>query len=229
MTEKEVIERGYAKEIYEFACKNPNANIELLTQALLESKRLPDRYSYTDYEEDDDYFEYPDFEDYEPVYYYYLFARDVKGANVSLLESQIDDFYDEIIYEFARDVEGANVESLSYKMEFSYPKYIYLFARDVENANIQILQDYLLNWLPEGYDTNFTEYVLKFAQEIEGANCPKMISDIELFLYNYNSSPKQTLPNIYINRLEELIKELKIIQNNKNDTNVLTKKYKPYM
>ena len=232
MTQVEVLNRGYAKEIYEYAYNNPTADMGALTQALLKAKRLPDRYSNTangvkDFDfEDFEYYDNPYFEDYELDYYYYIFARDIKGANVSLLEASLNEDDEEIIYKFARDVRGTNIELLQSKMRFAFPKYIYLFARDVENVNVQVLEDYLLDWLPETYDMNFAKdlvkYTLLFAQDIEGTNIYKMISNIQLFISNYLVNPKQSLPNYCIDILEELIKELEVIQNNKKNS-VLTK------
>ena len=222
MTQKEVISRGYAKEIYEFARNNHNADIELLTQELLKSRRLPERYSHSILDEEDEYYDYPVFEDYDIDYYYYLFARDINGANVSLLESKLDEFNDKIIYEFARDVEGANIELLQSKMKIADPKYIYLFARDVETANVTVLQDYLLGWLPEAYDMDYSKYVILFAQDIEGINIDKMISDIKSFISNCHSCQKQLTSDYYVNTLEQLINELEVIKSNKK-SNTLTK------
>ncbi len=226
MTLQKILSRGYAKEIYEYAYNNPTADMELLTQALLKAKRLPDRYSNAAFDEDFDYYDCPYFEDYELDYYYYIFARDIKGADLKLLEANLDEFDDEARYKFARDICGANIELSQSKMRFASPKYIYLFARDVENANIQVLQDYLLDWLPETYDMNFAKdlvkYVLLFAQEIEDANIYKMIFGVQSFISNYHSHSKQSLSNYCIDILEELIKELEVIQDNKKN-NVLTK------
>ena len=224
MTQAEVLSRGYAKEIYEYACKNPNADMELLTRALLESKSLPDRYAHISRDEDfdsydDDYYDYQIFEDYDVRYYYYLFARNIKGANVNLLEKALDDTYDEVVYLFARDVDGANIESLQSKIKYAFPEYIYLFARDVKNADSLVLQDYLLDWLPDAYDMNIGEYVTRFAQDIEGVNIDKMISYIRLFITN-PSSQKPSF-EYYLSRLEETIKELETIKDNKK--RVLTK------
>lgn len=164
MTLKNVLDRGYAKEIYGYAQCHPTADIELLTQALLKAKKLPDCYATSygvDYDYDD---EYPVFEDYELAHYYYIFARDIKGANIDLLcnavaashdpdsiynfalsipganiqllENNLDSLYDESIYLFARDIHGANIQLLEKKMESAYPKFIYLFARDIKEANI---------------------------------------------------------------------------------------------
>ena len=56
MTQETILNRGYAKEIYEFALKNSYADKKLLTQKLINSRLLPDKYSLTtsDLNEDDD-------------------------------------------------------------------------------------------------------------------------------------------------------------------------------
>ncbi len=239
MTLKEVLDRGYAKEIYEFALNNPNTNVELLTQALLKSKRLPDRYDIYDDE-------YPIFEDYELEHYYYVFARDVKGTNIDLLcqavantkasqyiynfassieganiqlleENLLDTYDDETIYKFARDVEGANIKTLEKGMQHAYPVYIYLFARDIDGANIEFLQNSLINWAEEGYDTDFCEYACEFAQNIESANIDKMISDIKLYISDYYLSGKKFPSENYIETLKELLEQLRVIQKNKKN------------
>ena len=241
MTLKNVLERGYAKEIYEYAQCHPTADIELLTQALLKAKKLPDCYATSygvDYDYDD---ECPVFEDYELAHYYYIFARDIKGANIDLLcntvaashdpdsiynfalsipganiqllENSLDSTYDESIYLFARDIHGANIQLLEKKMEYAYPKFIYLFARDINEANVNFLQDSLISWTEEGYDANFYEYTCKFAHDIEGANIEKMIFDISSYINNYYLNNKKYPSKNYIEKLKELTKELENIQN----------------
>ena len=242
MSLEEVLERGYAKEIYEFAKKHPFADIELLTQSLLISKRIQDRYAIsfgTDYDDDDD--EYPIFEDNALAHYYYIFARDIEGANIDLLcnavanaqdpdsiynfavsipganiqllSESLDSFHDESIYLFARDVEGADVQLLEKKIQNARPKYIYLFARDVEGADVDFLQDSLMGWVEEGYDVDFCKYTCKFANDIEGANIEKMISDIKSYINNYFSSNKTFPSKDYIEKLQKLAEELENIQN----------------
>lgn len=237
MTLNEILDRGYAKEIYEYTKSHPFADIELLTQALLKADKLPEVYD-GDYEDDN---KYPVFEDYELAHYYYLFARDIKGANIDLLcnavanaqdpnsiynfavsipganiqllAESLDSFHDESIYLFARDVEGANVQLLEKKMQNAYPKYIYLFARDIEGTNVEFLQDSLMGWAEEGYDVDFCEYTCKFANDIEGANIEKMISDIKSYINNYHLSNKTHPSEYYIEKLQKLAKELENIQN----------------
>ena len=244
MSLKEVIDRGYAKEIYEYAKSHAYADVELLTQALLKSRKLPDRYAVsfgTDYDDDAD--EYPINEDDALAHYYYVFARDIKGANIDLLcnavanaqdpdsiynfavsipganiqllAESLDSFYDENIYLFARDVYGANIQLLEKKMKKAYPKFIYLFARDIEGANIQFLQDSLIDWAEEGYDdgVKFFEYTCKFASDIEGANIGKMISDIKSYINNYYQSNKTYPSEYYIGKLQALAGELENIKN----------------
>ena len=240
MTLKNVLDRGYAKEIYEYAQCHPTADIELLTQALLKAKKLPDCYATSygvDYDYDD---EYPVSEDYELAHYYYIFARDIEGANIDLLcnavanaqdpnsiynfavsipganiqllAESLDSFHDETIYLFARDVEGANIQLLEKKMQNAYPKYIYLFARDIEGTNVEFLQDSLMGWAEEGYDVDFCEYTCKFANDIEGANIEKMISDIKSYINNYYLSNKKFPSEYYIEKLQKLAEELENIQ-----------------
>ena len=54
MTLNEILDRGYAKEIYEYTKSHPFADIELLTQALLKADKLPEVYD-GDYEDDNKY------------------------------------------------------------------------------------------------------------------------------------------------------------------------------
>ena len=101
--------------------------------------------------------------------YIYLFARDVKGANISKLEDAIiatDDA--EYIFYFARDIESANIKKLENAiLASSDAEYIYLFARDVKGANISKLEDAIIA-------TNNIEYIFYFARDIKGANIEKL-------------------------------------------------------
>ncbi len=120
MTLKNVLDRGYAKEIYEFAKNNPSANIELLTQALLKAKKLPDQYATLSFEDDYDD-EYPIFEDNELEHYYYIFARDIDGANIGLLCNAVANTKDpDSIYNFAVSVPGANIQLLEESLDSFY-------------------------------------------------------------------------------------------------------------
>ena len=237
---EDILNRGYAKEIYEYARSHPNADIELLTKALIKSKKIPDRYlesSGTDFDEED---EYPIFEDVELAHYYYIFARDIEGAdidllcnavanakdpdsiynfavsipgaNIQLLEESLDSLYDESIYLFARDVHGANIQLLEKKMQSAEPEFIYLFDRDIKGADIKFLQDSLINGVEEGYDDNFCEYTSKFASDIEGANIKKIIDDIRAYISNYYLSNKTFPSRNYIEKLQALTEELKNIK-----------------
>ena len=253
MTLNEILDRGYAKEIYEYTKSHPFADIELLTQALLKADKLPEVYD-GDYEDDN---KYPVFEDYELAHYYYLFARDIKGANIDLLcnavassqdpeeiynfafsipganiqllEENLSSLYDEYVYLFARDINGANTNNLEKKMEFAFPKYIYLFARDIDGANIEFLQNSLLSWIVEGYDVDFSEYMCNFARDIDGANIEKMISYIKSYIGYYRSNNKSYPSESYIERLNSLIDKLEDInkqikENNSKKVLMKTKK-----
>ena len=241
MTLEEVLERGYAKEIYEYAKNNKDGNVDLLTQALLNAKKLPA--NYASFKDDDYEDEFCVFEDNDLEYYYYsfahdikganvdilcqaianskepywiyLFARDVKGANIQLLETSLCNncyYSDSMIYRFARDVKEANIELLQEKMQSAFPEYIYLFARDVEGANIEFLQDCLLSWSEEEYDSDFYEYACKFAQDVEGANIDKMISNINAFIGGCHQDKKAYPSDYYIRTLKLLVKDLENIK-----------------
>ena len=160
LTLEEVLDRGYESEIYEYA-KLPissNYEISLLQKAIL------DTYNH---------------------YYIYIFARDVKGANIELLQ------------------EG---------MRGAYPKYIYWFAKDVKGANIEVLQDYLISELGEGYDDGFRNvllfYISYFANGIKEANINKMISGIERFVDEYYANGNVYHNEICDMRMDDYIEEL---------------------
>ena len=82
--QQKVINRGYAKEIYEFALNEPDSDPELLTEALVNAKEMPERYYIDDFGD-----EYPLYEDEPLEYYLYSFARDVEGADIELLSKAI--------------------------------------------------------------------------------------------------------------------------------------------
>ena len=244
MTLKEVLSRNYAKEIYEYAVEHPTADMELLTKVLLGSKKLPERFSTSCFDYDDDYDDYdPDFEDRDLEYYYcifardvkganiellckavadsgdpryiYEFARDVKGANIQLLEDALDDFYDDYVYKFARDVKGANIKSLESKIAAARPYYIYEFASNVAEADIENLQNILLtdDNIRFGFDGDFCEYVRKFGYLI-GSDVDKMIKDIQTFIDNYDKGEGYQPSEYYIERLKETIEYLECASDN---------------
>ena len=234
MTLEEVLDRGYAKEIYEYALDYPIEDANMLTNEFLKSKRLPDHYDYSyldfmsfDDDYDDDEFDYPDWEDEPLEYYYYVFARDIKGANIELLQQAIiDSEREDFIYLFARDIEGANIELLQKEMRYGDPKYIYLFAYEVMGSNAEVLQNHLIAQMGEGYDWSFREvllnYMLKFAEDIEGTNIDKMISEIDSFINEYHANGNiyhHELMDMrfddYIEELDDFINELRELQNNK--------------
>lgn len=213
MTQEEVIKEGYAKKIYEYALKNPNANIELLSQALLKSKRMPIRGEILD--NDDDWNRIYALGDFKLDHYYYAFARDIKNANIHSFEKKLNKYNDEIIYRFARDVKGANIEYLQNKLSFSLPKYLYLFARDIDGANIEYLQDSLLYWIDDE-NVDFCKYAYRFARDINDADIIKMISYIQTFINNCYLENYVILSKNYIQSLVELIDQLYTIKNNRS-------------
>ena len=101
--------------------------------------------------------------------YIYLFARDVKGANISKLEDAIiatDDA--EYIFYFARDIEGANISKLEDAIiATNNIEYIFYFARDIKGANIEKLENVIIA------DGDF-EFIYYFAKEVEGATISKL-------------------------------------------------------
>ena len=145
--QNEIIERGYAQEIYEFALQEYGVDPILLSQALVKSKRKPDYYGdIPNNYEDDEYYDYPLWEDEELAYYYYNFANDVKGADIDLLCKAV--------------AESRNA------------KYIYLFARNIEGANIELLEDALIDVFCN-FEESDNSILYDFAIYVKGANAKK--------------------------------------------------------
>ena len=92
----------------------------------------------------------------------YLFARDVKGAEIKPLQQVVINSRDvKLCYFFARDVEHANVKELQkVVVDSKNATLCYLFARDVEGAEIEPLQQVVIN-------SGDKELCKKFALSIE--------------------------------------------------------------
>ena len=135
--EQYVIDNGYKKDILDFAHHIKYADINKLQDAIIKCG--------------------------DSAFWCY-FARDVKGADVKLLQQLvIDSKYALEIYLFAM-VEGADVEKLEDAViDCGDAQIIELFAKNVEGANIKKLQDAILK-------TNSRKYINKFAKEVKGAD-----------------------------------------------------------
>ena len=82
MTEQEAIDSCDSEMIYLYACRHPEANIELLQNAIIEAGN---------------------------PYYMYHFARGIKGADIFLLQDAvIKSKHAAAIYFFANEVKRAN-------------------------------------------------------------------------------------------------------------------------
>ncbi len=77
----------------------------------------------------------------------YIFAHDVKGADIKLLQSKVieKDGTGRLCYRFARDVKGADIKLLQSKVieKDITGEWCYYFARDVKGADIELLQSKL--------------------------------------------------------------------------------------
>lgn len=105
--------------------------------------------------------------------YSYLFARDVKGADVKAHEKVILDSTNTFdlfhAYIFARDIKGANIKALeekilsSFSTHSDYAQVCFSFAKDIKNANIKALEENILK-------TGNAQWSGMFAYYIPGAN-----------------------------------------------------------
>lgn len=166
---KKILERGYAKEIYEYALENqPYCDVDLLTKKIIESERMPGHSSYYTDEYDDDYDYDDEYEDEVVEYYIYAFARDIKGADIKLLEDAIISKWNpEYLYLFAKDIKGADIKRLesalvSLAEDQDCAEYIIDFASHVPGANIELLQTGMKN--ADSWD------IVKFAKNVPEAN-----------------------------------------------------------
>ena len=167
--------------------------------------------------------------------YIFLFAKLVKGANISKLEDAIIATGDaEYIFYFARDIEGANISKLEDAIiAINNIKYMFYFARDIKGANIEKIEDVIIAY-------GDFKFIYDFAEEIEGANIEKLEDAIIAtgnaeYIYLFASDVKgankekllHALINIqdidYIDMLTELIqneinKDLESPKNSEEDS-----------
>ena len=108
-----VINRGYAKEIYEFALNEPKRDPKLLSEALVNSKRIVDKY-YINFSGD----EYPIYGDEPLGYYLCSFARDIDGADKKIIEDKLFELikYNGTKYleKYIDEVKNANLNRVAY-------------------------------------------------------------------------------------------------------------------
>ena len=186
---KKILERGYAKEIYEYALENqPYCDVDLLTKKIIESERMPGHSSYYLDDYDDDYDYDDEYEDEVVEYYIYAFARDIRGADINLLEDAIISKWNpEYLYLFAKDIKGADIKRLESALVSlaevqDCAEYIIDFAADIPEANIELLQTGMKN--ADSWD------IVKFAKNVPGANIEYLqdiLADILTWAYEcYN-------------------------------------------
>ncbi len=204
--QQKVIDRGYAKEIYEFALNEPGSDPILLSEALANAKDMPERYYINEFGE-----EYPLFED-EPLEYYlysfardvkgadidvlsraiyekastyyaYLFARDIEGANVELLELRmVEPFSEDLLYEFATEVPGANTKFLEKGIPYADLDTMYNFAKNIEGADIEFIQTSFIICIDDLLHDHFLsedDYntIYEFVRDVKGASVDDIIND----------------------------------------------------
>lgn len=146
--EDDIIRTNNIFALCEFAKKFPDANIKRMEQVIEDLSSL--------------WIEEKGFQ-FSP-FSAYLFARDVQGANVELLEDIIIKANTKVIVIFAKDVQGANIQRLQNRViELGNPSMILFFAKDVEGANIKELEDAILK-------TKDYYFWIRFAREVKGAN-----------------------------------------------------------
>ena len=215
MTLEEVIERGYAKEVYEYALNHPEADMDYLTKVLINCDKLPDVFFYYDYEDDYDFS--PEWSDECLSYYYFVFARDIKGANIRLLEDKlVEELRFEYVFQFAHDVKGADVIFLEkYGLWLASGEEIIKYACEIEGADIEFLQDLLINEETILYkrDCNPKEFcaaLKSFAYKVIGADIDKMIYIIKQCIENYDREH-----DYYIDMLNDTIDYLELIKSKK--------------
>ena len=212
--QQSVINRGYAKEIYEFALNEPYADVELLSEAMTNAKEMPERYYINEFGEEYELYENEPVEYYiysfacnvkganiealtraicdkASPYYVYLFARDIEGANIPLLEERmVNPWNDDLLYDFAHDVEGADVKYLQKGIIYASPSTMYDFAKNIEGADIEFIQDALINCIIDLTSSHYLsdssdyESIYEFARDIEGANVDAIIND---FINDYKN------------------------------------------
>ena len=151
----------------------------------------------------------------------YLFAKNIKGANIEKLEDGIIETQNiEWIYQFAKNIKGANIEKLEDKIiKTQNAVYIYYFAKNIKGANIEKLEDGIIK-------TQNAEYICYFAEYVKGANIEKLedgiieTQDAQYIYYfarNINGANKKRLKaeikKININNKIKKVQEAKLTLN----------------
>ena len=185
MTLKEVLERNSVKEIYEYAKYHPEADMELLTAALLNAGRYP----IVNGKEEKVYYPYDEDEEYDD----YLFDR-------------YDDDLEKYYCKFALEIPGANIEWITQAIiESGQSEYIYELARNVSGVNISQLEDAL--------DIASYGYIKEFALEIPGADIDKLVNRLEKHYQECHQVAEKHHSEIYMEGLKYTIECLKNIKN----------------
>ena len=116
----------------------------------------------------------------------YMFAKNVKGANIPKLENSIIETGNaKNIYMFAKNVKGANIPKLTDAIiETGNAKKIYMFAKNVKEANILKLADAIIETENVKYIYLFAKNIIKFIYLITITSEGEKLYNMILKLFN---------------------------------------------
>ncbi|MBE5821610.1 MAG: hypothetical protein E7311_03355 [Clostridiales bacterium] len=147
---KVICEKGYIKEVINFAKKVPNAPIELLENDLIKKASETEEYDMRKFLVD--------------------FAKTIKEANITKLEDVIISFKQpNLIYEFAKNVERANINKMvDAIIKLKARNYYKTFIADINNISEDNIKKLVIDMKKDGYCGDLLDLLTleKFPEDI---------------------------------------------------------------